>query len=266
MTLAVFFPPTMIMLLNQAPLFLHVEASESRLFLSASALLSTVMYHISIMGSIPDTASQNTQADSFMVLCYSINAMIWVAVLIQYIAHFTNRRPIVSAWVRVSFWYKTRLCGPPTSFLLSVLTFPSGSPPTSFLSPDLAPTVFFVVAVVGMVLFAVDFIAFYVKYHEKQRLSSTLLEGVWKRDHKEDKLLSCRCGTVFFDDSLFCHNCGAARKNSCSCGHLKHFDSKFCRKCGKSQAEEVELNDSASSANAERGQSQQMTCEMAVSG
>lgn len=121
--MVVYFPPMMIMILNQATLFLHVEASETRLSLCASALLSTVMYHVTIMSSTPSSAQDATRADAFMVLCYSVNAFTWLMVLLQYSIGYTKKKKtLLSSWVKESFWYRTRLVGPPLCMILALCT------------------------------------------------------------------------------------------------------------------------------------------------
>jgi hypothetical protein len=121
LTISIFLPPVAIMLLNQAVLFIRLDDGSARLSMCASALLSSVMYHVTIMANSPTTAQESTKADSFMMLCYCVNVAIWVMVLVQYIAS-RSTDPVRRQWAD-SLFFKGQVGCPLLSFAggLSVL-------------------------------------------------------------------------------------------------------------------------------------------------
>merc|ERR1712087_1074075 len=128
MLISVFMPPLAIMILNQAVLFLHVEASETRLSMCSSALLSSVMYHITINSNTPSTATETTRADCFMFLCYLQNVLIWFIVLFMYVVD-KSRFLQVAEWVRTSLHYHSRIALPLDSatFVILILSLDSAA-------------------------------------------------------------------------------------------------------------------------------------------
>ena len=71
---------------------MRLEEGSTRLSMCASALLSSVMYHVTIMGNTPQTAQRSTKADHFMMLCYCVNVLVWAAVISQYVIWAANKR------------------------------------------------------------------------------------------------------------------------------------------------------------------------------
>jgi len=127
MLVNIFLPPIAIMFLNHAVLLLYVEASETRLSMCSSALLSSVMYHTTINYNIPSTATESTKADCLMMLCYGQNVLIWIVVLIQYIASNSSQYGQVGRWARSSLFTKSRIVLPLNSALLILLVFKTDS-------------------------------------------------------------------------------------------------------------------------------------------
>merc|ERR1719416_279606 len=114
------------MTLNQAVLFMRIEASETRLSMCSSALLSSVMYHINIMTTMPQSAQDSSRADFFMALCYAVNILIWMTALSQYMC-VASTRPILSRWAKESYFHKTRATVPFVSIVMACWIMIEGS-------------------------------------------------------------------------------------------------------------------------------------------
>lgn len=168
--LSIFLPPLTIILLNQAVVWLRPQASESRVMMSSSSFVASVMYHVTISSSTPTTARQITKADLFMMICYGVNLAILFSALIQYLAYSASDEEM-KAWVANGLYFASR-------YLVTILTL------TFVLSIFWVETILQVVLLYALLgaIFALCQIYWFAKFYEAHPAKrETLKQGLARR-------------------------------------------------------------------------------------